>query len=330
MNEKRNILERINAYGVYSIIAFFTSNISVYYWLKKSYTKALGFNNIIINPQVSAVFLCILFYGEIILYYILMAKFKPKKEVENGGILCVIECTCFANFLFLMFILAVSEQASIQLTDNVLELFIFVIDIFLNIGTYSLFKIYELIKKKSIFEKHNILAFIIVEIINIGLLFFLCGSSGVIIYIITIVPFASLAIAICFFKEDFECYDNKKLFNKIKDKLREHRISISTVILVFVIFSEVFFVLLNEFNDNFLGKEIARVQCTFAKIETDAGKKSSNKSDGYLLFETNTGKYISIGYKVKENNHIKLNHNYKYIDVEGIEVSEEYFMIDID
>lgn len=143
-------------------------------------------------------------------------------------------------------------------------------------------------------------------------------------------PFASLAIAICFFKEDFECYDNKKLFNKIKDKLREHRISISTVILVFVIFSEVFFVLLNEFNDNFLGKEIARVQCTFAKIETDAGKKSSNKSDGYLLFETNTGKYISIGYKVKENNHIKLNHNYKYIDVEGIEVSEEYFMIDID
>lgn len=70
MNEKRNILERINAYGVYSIIAFFTSNISVYYWLKKSYTKALGFNNIIINPQVSAVFLCILFYGEIILYYI--------------------------------------------------------------------------------------------------------------------------------------------------------------------------------------------------------------------------------------------------------------------
>lgn len=48
------------------------------------------------------------------------------------------------------------------------------------------------------------------------------------------------------------------------------------------------------------------------------------------MFETNTGKYISIGYKVKENNHIKLNHNYKYIDVEGIEVSEEYFMIDID
>ena len=66
--DERNILERLNSYGVYSMISFFTSAFPMYYWLKIGYSKVLGLNNIIIKPQISAVFFSILFYGGIISY----------------------------------------------------------------------------------------------------------------------------------------------------------------------------------------------------------------------------------------------------------------------
>ena len=108
-----------------------------------------------------------------------------------------------------------------------------------------------------------------------------------------------------------------------------YKINISTILLVVVVSLGTILILLNEFN-NILGKGIAISQYSFVKIVSDDDIKSNNKADGYLLFETDTGKYISIGYKEKENGRIKLNHNYRYVNVEGMEVSEEFFMIDID
>ena len=150
--DERNILERLNSYGVYSMISFFTSAFPMYYWLKIGYSKVLGLNNIIIKPQISAVFFSILFYGGIISYYVLMVKAKPKKEIKYSNILCIIECVCFANFLVMMFMFAVSRQAGIQLTNDTFKRGIFVFDVFLNIGIYIIIKIYELVKKESIFK----------------------------------------------------------------------------------------------------------------------------------------------------------------------------------
>lgn len=334
MNEKkdeRHILERLNAAGIFSIISLFISVFPLYFWLEKSYSKALGFNNIIIKPQVSAVFFSILFYTGMIIYYILMVKCKPKKEIENGKMLCIIECVCFANFLVMVFILAVSRQAGMQLANNAFKIIIFVAEMCLNIGIYIVLKMYELVKKKNIFE-NGIKALIIIESINLVLLwlFFNSIAYATFITIVAAILLALFAITLCDFKESLELDDNTKICAKAKDKLEEYGVNISTILLVIVISFGTILILLNEFNDNFLGRGIAIAQYSFVKIESDDNINSADKTDGYLLFETDTGKYISIGYKLRENNHIKLNSNYKYINVEGKEVSEEFFMIDID
>lgn len=327
--DERNILERLNSYGIYSMISFFISTFPMYYWLKKAYSKVLGLNNIIIKPQISAVFFSILFYGGIISYYVLMIKAKPKKEIKNSKILCIIECVCFANFLVMMFMFAVSRQAGIQLTNDTFKLGIF--DMFINIGIYIIIKIYEIVKKKSIFKKYSLIALIIIEIINVVLLskFFDSIGYAFFICIVSAVFLALFAITLCDFKESLELDDNSKIYDKVKNKLKEYKINISTILLVVVVSLGTILILLNEFN-NILGKGIAISQYSFVKIVSDDDIKSNNKADGYLLFETDTGKYISIGYKEKENGRIKLNHNYRYVNVEGMEVSEEFFMIDID
>lgn len=301
----------------------------MYYWLKKAYSKVLGLNNIIIKPQISAVFFSILFYGGIISYYVLMVKAKPKKEIKNSKILCIIECVCFANFLVMMFMFAVSRQAGIQLTNDTFKLGIF--DMFINIGIYIIIKIYEIVKKKSIFKKYSLIALIIIEIINVVLLskFFDSIGYAFFICIVSAIFLALFAITLCDFKENLELDDNSKIYDKVKNKLKEYKINISTILLVVVVSLGTILILLNEFN-NILGKGIAISQYSFVKIVSDDDIKSNNKADGYLLFETDTGKYISIGYKEKENGRIKLNHNYRYVNVEGMEVSEEFFMIDID
>ena len=319
--DERNILERLNSYGIYSMISFFISTFPMYYWLKKAYSKVLGLNNIIIKPQISAVFFSILFYGGIISYYVLMVKAKPKKEIKNSKILCIIECVCFADFLVMMFMFAVSRQAGIQLTNDTFKLGIF--DMFINIGIYIIIKIYEIVKKKSIFKKYSLIALIIIEIINVVLLSKFFDS------IVSAIFLALFAITLCDFKESLELDDNSKIYDKVKNKLKEYKINISTILLVVVVSLGTILILLNEFN-NILGKGIAISQYSFVKIVSDDDIKSNNKADGYLLFETDTGKYISIGYKEKENGRIKLNHNYRYVNVEGMEVSEEFFMIDID
>lgn len=327
--DERNILERLNSYGIYSMISFFISTFPMYYWLKKAYSKVLGLNNIIIKPQISAVFFSILFYGGIISYYVLMVKAKPKKEIKNSKILCIIECVCFANFLVMMFMFAVSRQAGIQLTNDTFKLGIF--DMFINIGIYIIIKIYEIVKKKSIFKKYSLIALIIIEIINVVLLskFFDSIGYAFFICIVSALFLALFAITLCDFKESLELDDNSKIYDKVKNKLKEYKINISTILLVVVVSLGTILILLNEFN-NILGKGIAISQYSFVKIVSDDDIKSNNKADGYLLFETDTGKYISIGYKEKENGRIKLNHNYRYVNVEGMEVSEEFFMIDID
>lgn len=327
--DERNILERLNSYGIYSMISFFISTFPMYYWLKKAYSKVLGLNNIIIKPQISAVFFSILFYGGIISYYVLMIKAKPKKEIKNSKILCIIECVCFANFLVMMFMFAVSRQAGIQLTNDTFKLGIF--DMFINIGIYIIIKIYEIVKKKSIFKKYSLIALIIIEIINVVLLskFFDSIGYAFFICIVSAIFLALFAITLCDFKESLELDDNSKIYDKVKNKLKEYKINISTILLVVVVSLGTILILLNEFN-NILGKGIAISQYSFVKIVSDDDIKSNNKADGYLLFETDTGKYISIGYKEKENGRIKLNHNYRYVNVEGMEVSEEFFMIDID
>lgn len=327
--DERNILERLNSYGIYSMISFFISTFPMYYWLKKAYSKVLGLNNIIIKPQISAVFFSILFYGGIISYYVLMVKAKPKKEIKNSKILCIIECVCFANFLVMMFMFAVSRQAGIQLTNDTFKLGIF--DMFINIGIYIIIKIYEIVKKKSIFKKYSLIALIIIEIINVVLLskFFDSIGYAFFICIVSAIFLALFAITLCDFKESLELDDNSKIYDKVKNKLKEYKINISTILLVVVVSLETILILLNEFN-NILGKGIAISQYSFVKIVSDDDIKSNNKADGYLLFETDTGKYISIGYKEKENGRIKLNHNYRYVNVEGMEVSEEFFMINID
>lgn len=297
--------------------------------VKKAYSKVLGLNNIIIKPQISAVFFSILFYGGIISYYVLMVKAKPKKEIKNSKILCIIECVCFANFLVMMFMFAVSRQAGIQLTNDTFKLGIF--DMFINIGIYIIIKIYEIVKKKSIFKKYSLIALIIIEIINVVLLskFFDSIGYAFFICIVSAIFLALFAITLCDFKENLELDDNSKIYDKVKNKLKEYKINISTILLVVVVSLGTILILLNEFN-NILGKGIAISQYSFVKIVSDDDIKSNNKADGYLLFETDTGKYISIGYKEKENGRIKLNHNYRYVNVEGMEVSEEFFMIDID
>lgn len=327
--DERNILERLNSYGIYSMISFFISTFPMYYWLKKAYSKVLGLNNIIMKPQISAVFFSILFYGGIISYYVLMVKAKPKKEIKNSKILCIIECVCFANFLVMMFMFAVSRQAGIQLTNDTFKLGIF--DMFINIGIYIIIKIYEIVKKKSIFKKYSLIALIIIEIINVVLLskFFDSIGYAFFICIVSAIFLALFAITLCDFKESLELDDNSKIYDKVKNKLKEYKINISTILLVVVVSLGTILILLNEFN-NILGKGIAISQYSFVKIVSDDDIKSNNKADGYLLFETDTGKYISIGYKEKENGRIKLNHNYRYVNVEGMEVSEEFFMIDID
>lgn len=327
--DERNILERLNSYGIYSMISFFISTFPMYYWLKKAYSKVLGLNNIIIKPQISAVFFSILFYGGIISYYVLMVKAKPKKEIKNSKILCIIECVCFANFLVMMFMFAVSRQAGIQLTNDTFKLGIF--DMFINIGIYIIIKIYEIVKKKSIFKKYSLIALIIIEIINVVLLskFFDSIGYAFFICIVSAIFLALFAITLCDFKENLELDDNSKIYDKVKNKLKEYKINISTILLVVVVSLGTILILLNEFN-NILGKGIAISQYSFVKIVSDDDIKSNNKADGYLLFETDTGKYISIGYKEKENGRIKLNHNYRYVNVEGMEVFEEFFMIDID
>ncbi len=327
--DERNILERLNSYGIYSMISFFISTFPMYYWLKKAYSKVLGLNNIIIKPQISAVFFSILFYGGIISYYVLMVKAKPKKEIKNSKILCIIECVCFADFLVMMFMFAVSRQAGIQLTNDTFKLGIF--DMFINIGIYIIIKIYEIVKKKSIFKKYSLIALIIIEIINVVLLskFFDSIGYAFFICIVSAIFLALFAITLCDFKESLELDDNSKIYDKVKNKLKEYKINISTILLVVVVSLGTILILLNEFN-NILGKGIAISQYSFVKIVSDDDIKSNNKADGYLLFETDTGKYISIGYKEKENGRIKLNHNYRYVNVEGMEVSEEFFMIDID
>lgn len=327
--DERNILERLNSYGIYSMISFFISTFPMYYWLKKAYSKVLGLNNIIIKPQISAVFFSILFYGGIISYYVLMVKAKPKKEIKNSKILCIIECVCFANFLVMMFMFAVSRQAGIQLTNDTFKLGIF--DMFINIGIYIIIKIYEIVKKKSIFKKYSLIALIIIEIINVVLLskFFDSIGYAFFICIVSAIFLALFAITLCDFKENLELDDNSKIYDKVKNKLKEYKINISTILLVVVVSLGTILILLNEFN-NILGKGIAISQYSFVKIVSDDDIKSNNKADGYLLFETDTGKYISIGYKEKENGRIKLNHNYRYVNVEGMEISEEFFMIDID
>lgn len=327
--DERNILERLNSYGIYSMISFFISTFPMYYWLKKAYSKVLGLNNIIIKPQISAVFFSILFYGGIISYYVLMVKAKPKKEIKNSKILCIIECVCFANFLVMMFMFAVSRQAGIQLTNDTFKLGIF--DMFINIGIYIIIKIYEIVKKKSIFKKYSLIALIIIEIINVVLLskFFDSIGYAFFICIVSAIFLALFAITLCDFKESLELDDNSKIYDKVKNKLKEYKINISTILLVVVVSLGTILILLNEFN-NILGKGIAISQYSFVKIVSDDDIKSNNKADGYLLFETDTGKYISIGYKEKENGRIKLNNNYRYVNVEGMEVSEEFFMIDID
>ena len=326
--DERNILERLNSYGIYSMISFFISTFPMYYWLKKAYSKVLGLNNIIIKPQISAVFFSILFYGGIISYYVLMVKAKPKKEIKNSKILCIIECVCFADFLVMMFMFAVSRQAGIQLTNDTFKLGIF--DMFINIGIYIIIKIYEIVKKKSIFKKYSLIALIIIEIINVVLLskFFDSIGYAFFICIVSAIFLALFAITLCDFKESLELDDNSKIYDKVKNKLKEYKINISTILLVVVVSLGTILILLNEFN--ILGKGIAISQYSFVKIVSDDDIKSNNKADGYLLFETDTGKYISIGYKEKENGRIKLNHNYRYVNVEGMEVSEEFFMIDID
>ena len=327
--DERNILERLNSYGIYSMISFFISTFPMYYWLKKAYSKVLGLNNIIMKPQISAVFFSILFYGGIISYYVLMVKAKPKKEIKNSKILCIIECVCFANFLVMMFMFAVSRQAGIQLTNDTFKLGIF--DMFINIGIYIIIKIYEIVKKKSIFKKYSLIALIIIEIINVVLLskFFDSIGYAFFICIVSAIFLALFAITLCDFKESLELDDNSKIHDKVKNKLKEYKINISTILLVIAVSLGTILILLNEFN-NILGKGIAISQYSFVKIVSDDDIKSNNKADGYLLFETDTGKYISIGYKEKENGRIKLNHNYRYVNVEGMEVSEEFFMIDID
>ena len=327
--DERNILERLNSYGIYSMISFFISTFPMYYWLKKAYSKVLGLNNIIIKPQISAVFFSILFYGGIISYYVLMVKAKPKKEIKNSKILCIIECVCFANFLVMMFMFAVSRQAGIQLTNDTFKLGIF--DMFINIGIYIIIKIYEIVKKKSIFKKYSLIALIIIEIINVVLLskFFDSIGYAFFICIVSAIFLALFAITLCDFKESLELDDNSKIYDKVKNKLKEYKINISTILLVVVVSLGTILILLNEFN-NILGKGIAISQYSFVKIVSDDDIKSNNKADGYLLFETDTGKYISIGYKEKENGRIKLNHNYSSVNVAGMEVSEEFFMIDID
>ena len=319
--DERNILERLNSYGIYSMISFFISTFPMYYWLKKAYSKVLGLNNIIIKPQISAVFFSILFYGGIISYYVLMVKAKPKKEIKNSKILCIIECVCFANFLVMMFMFAVSRQAGIQLTNDTFKLGIF--DMFINIGIYIIIKIYEIVKKKSIFKKYSLIALIIIEIINVVLLskFFDSIGYAFFICIVSAIFLALFAITLCDFKESLELDDNSKIYDKVKNKLKEYKINISTILLVVVVSLGTILILLNEFN-NILGKGIAISQYSFVKIVSDDDIKSNNKADGYLLFETDTGKYISIGYKEKENGRIKLNHNYRYVNVEGMEVSE--------
>ena len=322
--DERNILERLNSYGIYSMISFFISTFPMYYWLKKAYSKVLGLNNIIIKPQISAVFFSILFYGGIISYYVLMVKAKPKKEIKNSKILCIIECVCFADFLVMMFMFAVSRQAGIQLTNDTFKLGIF--DMFINIGIYIIIKIYEIVNKK-----YSLIALIIIEIINVVLLskFFDSIGYAFFICIVSAIFLALFAITLCDFKESLELDDNSKIYDKVKNKLKEYKINISTILLVVVVSLGTILILLNEFN-NILGKGIAISQYSFVKIVSDDDIKSNNKADGYLLFETDTGKYISIGYKEKENGRIKLNHNYRYVNVEGMEVSEEFFMIDID
>lgn len=329
--DERNILERLNSYGVYSMISFFISTFPMYYWLKIGYSKVLGLNNIIIKPQISAVFFSILFYGGIISYHVLMVKAKPKKEIKDSKILCIIECVCFANFLVMMFMFAVSRQAGRQLTNDTFKLGIFVFDVCLNIGIYIIIKIYELVKKESIFKKYSLIALIIIEIINVVLLskFFDSVGYAFFICIVSAIFLALFAITLCDFKESLELDDNSKIYDKVKNKLKEYKINISTILLVVVVSLGTILILLNEFN-NILGKGIAISQYSFVKIVSDDAIKSNNKADGYLLFETDTGKYISIGYKEKENGRIKLNHNYRYVNVEGMEVSEQFFMIDID
>lgn len=297
--DERNILERLNSYGIYSMISFFISTFPMYYWLKKAYSKVLGLNNIIIKPQISAVFFSILFYGGIISYYVLMVKAKPKKEIKNSKILCIIECVCFANFLVMMFMFAVSRQAGIQLTNDTFKLGIF--DMFINIGIYIIIKIYEIVKKKSIFKKYSLIALIIIEIINVVLLskFFDSIGYAFFICIVSAIFLALFAITLCDFKENLELDDNSKIYDKVKNKLKEYKINISTILLVVVVSLGTILILLNEFN-NILGKGIAISQYSFVKIVSDDDIKSNNKADGYLLFETDTGKYISLDIKKKK------------------------------
>lgn len=327
--DQRNILEKLNSYGFFAILPFLINIFPFYSWLKKSYSKALGFNNIIIKPQISAVFFSIVFYGGMILYWILMIKCKPRKELEESKKICIIECISFADFLVLIMIYAISRQANLNITNDIFKIIVFVFKLMLNIGVYLLFKIYELLKSKTLIKNKITKIFLIIELLNVilSILFFESAYYTIFIYVGAVVPIAWIAISLCIFKDNIE--EDTKASNKIKVKFIDYRKSFSNYILFVAIFVIAVFFFVNDFNNNFLGKGIARSQYSFVKIEASKYIADCNKADGYLLFETDNNKYISVGYKTKENHYIKLMHDYRYVDIKNMEVSERYFMIDL-
>ena len=171
--------------------------------------------------------------------------------------------------------------------------------------------------------------FLIIELLNVilSILFFESVYYTIFIYVGAVVPIAWIAISLCIFKDNIE--EDTKASNKIKVKFIDYRKSFSNYILFVAIFVIAVFFFVNDFNNNFLGKGIARSQYSFVKIEASKYIADCNKADGYLLFETDNNKYISVGYKTKENHYIKLMHDYRYVDIKNMEVSERYFMIDL-
>lgn len=226
-------------------------------------------------------------------------------------------------------IYAISRQANLNITNDIFKIIVFVFKLMLNIGVYLLFKIYELLKSKTLIKNKITKIFLIIELLNVilSILFFESVYYTIFIYVGAVVPIAWIAISLCIFKDNIE--EDTKASNKIKVKFIDYRKSFSNYILFVAIFVIAVFFFVNDFNNNFLGKGIARSQYSFVKIEASKYIADCNKADGYLLFETDNNKYISVGYKTKENHYIKLMHDYRYVDIKNMEVSERYFMIDL-
>lgn len=192
----------------------------------------LGFNNIVIKPQISSVLFSFLFFGGILFYLVFMVRFKPKSEIENSRKLCIIECFCVANFLELVFIYALCYRANLQILSG-FKTILFVFGIFLNISIYVFFKVFEFFFYKNLFKDKMVRVFLIIEFINLVLftLFFENIKEAIYFFVVPVFPLVFFAVLLFIFKYDTE-NDKFSILNIVKEKAKTRKYNIINVLLI--------------------------------------------------------------------------------------------------